>query len=126
LHPLFVIEQETPMKNAKTKVTTAGISLQDRLRSFFEKRGDAKFDSDWLSVKIEGDGKGHFHAMCTVFDEPAKGDQLKFAVDFDQTELPEILRGLAILCEAIPVEPNENLRERVDRAPPIRHAPNPT
>jgi hypothetical protein len=31
------------------------------------------------------------------------GNKLTFRIDFDQTELPEILRGLDAICETFPV-----------------------
>jgi hypothetical protein len=36
-------------------------------------------------------------------DEPGIGNRLTFGLDFDQTELPEILRGLDAICVAFPV-----------------------
>jgi hypothetical protein len=57
----------------------------------------------WLKIDIEGDGKGHFHAACVALDQPGIGSKLAFGVDFDQTELPEILRGLDAICETFPV-----------------------
>ena len=57
----------------------------------------------WLRIEIEGDGKGHFHAKCSAIDEPGLGNTLTFGVDFDQTELPDILRGLDAICVSFPV-----------------------
>jgi hypothetical protein len=56
----------------------------------------------WLMIDIGGDGKGHFHAACVAVDVRT-ADRLTFGLDFDQTELPEILRGLDAVCEAFPV-----------------------
>jgi hypothetical protein len=66
--------------------------------------GRAKFETmeGWLCVDIEGDGKGHFHADCVAMDSPGVGNRLAFGIDFDQTELPEILRGLRAVCDAFP------------------------
>lgn len=36
-------------------------------------------------------------------DQPGIGNRLTFGLDFDQTELPEILRGLDAICAAFPV-----------------------
>jgi hypothetical protein len=35
--------------------------------------------------------------------QPGIGNRLTFGLDFDQTELPEILRGLDAICAAFPV-----------------------
>ena len=50
-----------------------------------------------------GGRKGHFHAECEAMDQPGTGNRLAFKIDFDQTELPDILRGLDAICDAIPV-----------------------
>ena len=57
----------------------------------------APFDSS-LVFTIKGDGLGNFSADFDVLDEP--GNQLKFRLSFDQTEIPEMLNGLdAMLAE---------------------------
>jgi len=67
--------------------------------------GRAKFDTmeEWLSIDIAGDGKGHFHADCVAIDMPGTGNRLTFGIDFDQTDLPEILGGLNAITKAFPV-----------------------
>jgi hypothetical protein len=80
--------------------------FRDQLLPLYEKLvGRAKFDplEDWLSIEVEGDGKGHFRAKCVACDQPGIGNRLTFEIDFDQTELPEILRGLNAICTAFPV-----------------------
>jgi hypothetical protein len=57
----------------------------------------------WLLIDIEGDGKGHFLARCEAWDQLGIGNKLAFTIDFDQTELPEILRGLDAIRDAFPV-----------------------
>ena len=82
------------------------VRFQDQLRLLYERlTGGAKFDTmeASLKVEIEGDGRGHFRAACIATDDPAFGARLTFGIDFDQTELPDILRGLDAICEAIPV-----------------------
>lgn len=82
------------------------VRFRDQLRPLSENLGgSARFVTmeDWLSVQIQGDGKGHFHAACVAVDQPGMGNRLTFGIDFDQTELPEVLRGLDAICEAIPV-----------------------
>ena len=52
---------------------------------------------------MDGDGKGHFRATCRATDPVGVGNTLSFAIEFDQTELPEILEGLDGVCDAFPV-----------------------
>ena len=70
--------------------------------------GTATFDTreGWLRLNVEGDGKGHFHAKCEAHDYPGTGNRLAFGIDFDQTELPDVVRGLDVICEAYPVVGN--------------------
>ena len=82
------------------------LRFRDQLRPLYEKlTGRAVFDpmEPWLRIEVEGDGKGHFHASCKADDQPGIGNKLAFTVDFDQTELPAILKGLDAICEAFPV-----------------------
>jgi hypothetical protein len=80
--------------------------FRDQLRVLYERlKGGAKFETmeGQLAIEIEGDGRGHFHAACMAVDQPGIGNRLTFGLDFDQTELPEILRGLDAICAAFPV-----------------------
>lgn len=82
------------------------VRFRDQLRPLYENLGaSATFDTmeGWLGIDIKGDGKGHFHAACTAVDQPGVGNRLTFGIDFDQTELPDILRGLDAICTAVPV-----------------------
>lgn len=82
------------------------VGFRDQLRPLYEKLGGgAKFETmeGWLAIDIQGDGKGHFHAACVAVDQPGIGNRVTFGLDFDQTELPEILRGLDAICSAFPV-----------------------
>ncbi len=82
------------------------VGFRAQLRSLQENLGGgAKFETTegWLAVNIQGDGKGHFHAACAAVDQPGIGNRLTFGLDFDQTELPEIQRGLDAICAAFPV-----------------------
>lgn len=67
--------------------------------------GRAVFDTmeEWLRIEIKGDGRGHFHAACEAVDRPGIGNRLTFKIDFDQTELPAVVRGLDAICDALPV-----------------------
>jgi hypothetical protein len=80
--------------------------FRDQLRPLYTQlSGHAVFatDEDWLLIEVEGDGKGHFHASCKADDQPGIGNKLAFVIDFDQTELPDILKRLDAICEAFPV-----------------------
>ena len=56
-----------------------------------------------LTIDIEGDGKGHMRARCEADDNPGIGNRLTFEIDFDQTDVPSILRQLDACCSAYPV-----------------------
>ncbi len=80
--------------------------FRDQLRPLYENlAGRAAFRpmEPWLLIEIKGDGMGHFHAACRADDRPATGNALAFTIDFDETELPAILRGLDEICETFPV-----------------------
>lgn len=82
------------------------VGFRDQLRPLHEKLvGGAKFETmeSWLTIDVQGDGKGHFHAACVALDRPGTGNRLTFGLDFDQTELPEIVRGPDAICAAFPV-----------------------
>ncbi len=82
------------------------VLFRDKIHVLYETlKGGAKFETmeGWLAIDIQGDGKGHFHAACMAVDEPGIGNRLTFGLDFDQTEVPEILRGLDAICAAFPV-----------------------
>jgi hypothetical protein len=59
---------------------------------------------DWLSIVIDGDGRGHFVAQCTARDQPATGNTLRFGLTFDQTQLPATLASLDTVLAAYPVK----------------------
>ena len=67
--------------------------------------GEAHFSSmeSWLSICISADGRGHFVAECDARDDPSSGNRLRICLHFDQTELPDILRGLRAIRARFPV-----------------------
>jgi hypothetical protein len=80
--------------------------FRNQLRPLYDTlAGRATFDTMecCLGIQVEGDGKGHFHAKCFAVDVPATGNRLTFTLDFDQTELPAIVRELDAVCAAFPV-----------------------
>ena len=68
--------------------------------------GEADFKSmeDWLNVKIIGDGLGHFEAKCKARDTLGSDSRLEFSLLLDQTQMPEIIRGLENILEKFPVK----------------------
>jgi hypothetical protein len=82
------------------------VRFRDELRPLHERFvGRAKFETteEWLSIDVVGDGKGHFRADCVAVDMPGTGNRLTFEIEFDQTDLPEILEGLDTIIQAVPV-----------------------
>ena len=67
--------------------------------------GEAKFSSmeGWLTIILRGDGLGHFEALCEAIDEPGVGNRLHFRLEFDQTEIPRMLKELEDIGRAFPV-----------------------
>ena len=68
-------------------------------------KGQASFSSmeNWLTIQVEGDGLGHFEAQCVVLDEVGVGNRLHFRLNFDQTELPQIIKNLEEVLHVFPV-----------------------
>lgn len=57
----------------------------------------------WLNIQIEGDGIGHFVANCEAKDRVSDGNILTFSLQFDQTDIHEIVRDLESILEQFPV-----------------------
>src|SRR5262245_57301665 len=69
----------------------------NELEALYERlSGEAHFSSmeTWLSIRVSGDGRGHFVAECDARDDPSSYNRLQICLYFDQTELPDIPRGL--------------------------------
>jgi hypothetical protein len=80
------------------------VSFREQLGPLYEKLiGRATLASldGWLTIDVESDGKGHFRAECVADDQPGIGNKLRFTIEFDQTELPEIVRSLEAICDAL-------------------------
>jgi len=75
-----------------------------RLYSFDSK--EAKFETmeEQLSVSITGNGLGHFTAECEALDQAGIGNRLIFSLEFDQTEIPEMLKSLDAVVREYPVK----------------------
>ncbi len=74
-------------------------------------KGKATFSSmeEWLEIHAKGDGLGHFTAECKATDYPGGGRILNFDLEFDQTQIEGIRKGLANILQKFPVvgSPNE-------------------
>jgi len=57
-----------------------------------------------LSLKISGDGLGHFELHCEVSPNPPEGEKLSFVIDFDQTEIKNYIRQLDKITKAFPIK----------------------
>jgi carbon monoxide dehydrogenase subunit G len=80
--------------------------FRDELTKLYKSlSGSAKFSTmeEWLSLKIAGDGKGHFTLTGEIMDEVGLGNILKFKFDFDQTFIPKVLNDLEKVIKAFPV-----------------------
>lgn len=64
----------------------------------------AVFESmeEWLTIEAKGDGLGHFTAKCQATAGPDRVS-LPFELNFDQTDIPEMLRSLDAILEKFPV-----------------------
>ena len=73
--------------------------------------GEAGFRSmeDWLTVKITGDGLGHFEVECKARDTFGFDSRLEFSLFLDQTQMPEIIRGLDNILEQFPLKGNPDV-----------------
>ncbi len=82
------------------------VRFRDALRPLYNNlKGTADFQTieQWLAIKVDGDGLGHFVATCELVDRPGIGNRLSFSLNFDQTELPALLSGLDEITAAFPV-----------------------
>lgn len=76
--------------------------------------GYANFNclDDYLQIKIKGDGLGHFSADCVANDCPGVyGHELKFSIDFDQTEIHSLTKMIDDLLKEFPIKDIEQIRK---------------
>jgi hypothetical protein len=68
-------------------------------------RGTAEFATreGWLSIRVEGDGRGHMVCRCVVRDEPGVGNTLDCTLATDQTFTRATVAELAAAVQAFPV-----------------------
>lgn len=76
--------------------------------------GYANFNclEDYLQIKIKGDGLGHFSADCLANDNPGiYGHELKFSIDFDQTEIQSLTKMIDDILIRFPIKEIEQIRK---------------
>lgn len=57
-----------------------------------------------VDIKIIGDGIGHLKAECEVIDNVGIGNKLEFEIDFDQTQIPELINQLEKITKEFPIK----------------------
>lgn len=81
--------------------------FREQLGALYERlSGTAKLEplETWIGIEVVGDGKGHFIARCKAQDYPGiTGSTLTFKLEFDQTDVPRMLRELDAMLAAFPV-----------------------
>ncbi|MCL5992334.1 MAG: hypothetical protein M1419_09580 [Bacteroidetes bacterium] len=64
-----------------------------------------RFKEDKIIIKIKGDGKGHFTSDCIANDDPGiYGNELKFSIYFDQTEIINLIRTIDKIINKFPIK----------------------
>lgn len=79
---------------------------QELKRIYNDLSGVTMFDSmeSEIEIKIKGDGLGHFKANCIATDRTTvDGSELSFVLDFDQTQIPELIKQLEEITTAFPI-----------------------
>ena len=76
--------------------------------------GYANFNclEDYIYIKIKGDGLGHFSADCIANDNPGiYGHELKFSIEFDQTEIHILTKMIDDLLKEFPIKDIEQIQK---------------
>ena len=69
--------------------------------------GYASFEclEEYLHIIIKGDGFGHYMANCVANDSPGiNGHELRFSLEFDQTEIHSLTRMIEDLLKEFPIK----------------------
>ena len=80
--------------------------FRDGLKKLYtDLAGEAKFTTleEWIELEITGDGRGHFTAGGFVIDNLWGKNRLVFEIQFDQTELPRLIKELNAIVAQRPV-----------------------
>ncbi|HAO99567.1 MAG TPA: hypothetical protein DCQ83_05935 [Fibrobacteres bacterium] len=84
-------------KMSASFITNELITFLSALRPLYQSlNGTARFDTleEQLSLKLTGDGRGHFELSGEVSDQPGIGNSLRFTLQFDQSQLGTSIREL--------------------------------
>lgn len=78
---------------------------RDLERLHTELKGSGRFRSmeEWVDLRIEGDGRGHFDVHAVVLDRAGDGNRLEFEFTIDQTEIRPIVKSLRAFEASFPV-----------------------
>jgi hypothetical protein len=77
------------------------LRLKNNLNSF------ARFDGlePYLTLKMQGDGLGHFKCDCSAIHNPGfEQTELTFVLHFDQTQLPELIKQIDSIMNEFPIK----------------------
>ena len=80
--------------------------FRDLFREMYQHlRGEwhQEFLASGLDLRMKGDGLGHFEMVCIADDQGGTGNKPTFGIDFDQTEIPEMLASLDEVVANFPV-----------------------
>ncbi len=87
-------------------LTSELVSFALELHPLFETlKGSAEFKTmeEQLSLRLEGDGRGHIELTGEVEDRAGIGNRLHFTLKFDQSELKASIRELEMVTSEFPV-----------------------
>jgi hypothetical protein len=63
----------------------------------------------YLTIKIAGDGLGHFKCECEAIDQPGFEESVfKFVISFDQTQINNLVKQLDLILEEYPIIEESN------------------
>jgi hypothetical protein len=69
-------------------------------------------DNRFLSIRVLGDGLGHFKADCIAIDSPGFDERsLSFVINFDQTQIKDIVNQIDTILQTYPIK-EDNLKTK--------------
>jgi len=67
----------------------------------------------YLTIKVSGDGLGHFNGYCIAIDKPGTDEnELHFTIFFDQTQIRSLVNQLDIITKAFPISGDFKIRNK--------------
>ena len=64
----------------------------------------------YVDITIKGDGIGHFNVEVTACDKPGNGSELAFELNFDQTQIKELVYQLESITKKFPIVGDFNIK----------------